>query len=91
MLNLRAFKSTREAVKVGPCSFSDHHEGKKQEYLCPGLARHFSLFDLEVGDWTSSIMLRSLPHQVDVMSGNLGNLEVLRSTRACWENKGGRT
>jgi len=57
-------------------------------YLGPGLARDFSLLDLEVADWTSTIVLRSLPHQVDVVTGDLGHLEVLRSTRACWENKG---
>lgn len=57
-------------------------------YLGPGLARHFSLLDLVVGDCTSSIMLWSLPHQVDMVSGDFSHLEVLRSTGACWENKG---
>lgn len=52
-------------------------------YLHPGLAWHFSLLNLVVGDWTSSIMFWSLPHQVDMVPGHLSHLEVLWSTWAC--------
>lgn len=52
-------------------------------YLHPGLAWHFSLLNLVVGDWTSSIMFWSLPHQVYMVPGHLSHLEVLWSTWAC--------
>lgn len=66
----------------------DHTRTELHMYLHPGLARHFSLLNLVVGDWTSSVMFWSLPHQVDMVSGYFSHLKVFGSTGACWENKG---
>lgn len=72
---------------LSDCRLSDWEQLHVQ-YLGPGLARHFSLLDLVVGDWTSTIMFWSLPHQVDMVSRYFSHLEVLGSTGTCWTNEG---
>ncbi len=47
-------------------------------YLDPGLAGHVPFLHLVACQRTSSIVLWSLPAQVDVLPGHLQDLEVLR-------------
>lgn len=53
-------------------------------YLDPGLARHVPFLHLVASERASSVMLRSLPGQVDMLSSHLQNLEVLWSAGRRW-------
>lgn len=56
-------------------------------YLDPGLAGHVSFLHLVANQRTSSIMLWSLPAQVDMLPSHLKDLEVLWSTGCSWRHK----
>lgn len=56
-------------------------------YLDPGLAGHVPLLHLVPGQRASSIMLRGLPAQVDLLPGHLHNLQFPGGTGGSWKKR----
>lgn len=64
----------------GKLQLDEEYSGTWVTHLDPCLAGHVPFFHLVAGQWASSIMIWSLPAQVNVLSGHFQNLEVLRGT-----------
>lgn len=56
-------------------------------YLDPGLAGHVPFLHLVSGQRAASVVLWSVPRQVDMLPSHLHNLEVLGSTGRRWRTQ----